>query len=56
VTAVALELLSRRPASGAAPTPAPTMPALDPFAVELVADTDTLLTMCACNASIDQPY
>ena len=25
-------------------------------AIEFVADTDTLLTMCACSASIDQPY
>jgi hypothetical protein len=25
-------------------------------AVEFVADTDTLLTMCACSASSDQPY
>jgi hypothetical protein len=25
-------------------------------AIELVADTDTLLTMCACSASSDQPY
>ena len=25
-------------------------------AIEFAADTDTLLTMCACSASIDQPY
>jgi hypothetical protein len=25
-------------------------------AIGFVADTDTLLTICACSASIDQPY
>jgi hypothetical protein len=25
-------------------------------AIEFVADTDTLLTICACSASSDQPY
>jgi hypothetical protein len=25
-------------------------------AIEFVAGTDTLLTICACSASIDQPY
>ena len=30
--------------------------ALAPDAVEFVADTDTLLTMCSCSASSSQPY
>jgi len=33
-----------------------TPPALTPDAVEFIADTDTLLTMCSCSASSDQPY
>lgn len=55
MTAVAVELLTRPPESTVAPdvgTPA----ALAPDAVEFVADTDTLLTMCSCSASSDQPY
>jgi hypothetical protein len=55
MTAVAVELLSRPPeVSGMreAATPA----ALAPDAVEFVADTDTLLTMCSCSASSSQPY
>jgi hypothetical protein len=55
VTAVTVELLSRPPRS-ADIAEADTLPALEPDAVEFVADTDTLLTMCACSASSDQPY
>jgi hypothetical protein len=55
VTAVTVELLTRPPE----PTDMPkgsTLPGLAPDAVEFVADTDTLLTMCACSASSDNPY
>jgi hypothetical protein len=55
MTAVAVELLTRPPK--AAGTPKAGAPAaLAPDAVELVADTDTLLTMCSCSASSSQPY
>jgi hypothetical protein len=33
-----------------------TLSALAPDDVEFIADIDTLLTMCACSASSDQPY
>lgn len=46
MTAVALELLTAPPASVT----------LDPDAVELAADTDKLMTMCACSSSSDIPY
>jgi hypothetical protein len=49
---VALELLTRPPA-GQAPD---TLPAPDPDTIEFVGQTDTLLTMCSCSASSDQPY
>jgi hypothetical protein len=55
MTAVAVELLTRPPRSVGVPN-AGTPTALAPDAVEFVADTDTLLTMCACSASSDQPY
>jgi hypothetical protein len=55
MTVVALELLTRPPES-ADMAGAGTLSALAPDAVEFVADTDTLLTMCACSASSDQPY
>ncbi len=54
MTAVAVELLTA-PARAGVPN-ADTLPALAPDAVEFVADTDNLLTMCACSASSDQPY
>jgi hypothetical protein len=34
--------------------PAPDTPGQD--AVEIIADTDKLMTMCACSASSDVPY
>ena len=46
MTAVAVELLTRPP-EPADVAEADTLPALTPDAVEFVADTDTLLTMCA---------
>jgi len=46
MTAVAVELL---PAPPAPDTP-------DPDAVEIIADTDKLMTMCSCSASSDVPY
>jgi hypothetical protein len=46
MTAVAIKLL-----------PAPPAPdTLDPDAVEFIADTDRLMTMCACSSSSDVPY
>ncbi len=55
MTAIAVELLTRPPEPvGVADVG--TLPALAPDAVEFVADTDTLITMCACSASSDQPY
>ena len=55
MSAVAVELLTRPPETDGGPK-AGTLPALAPDAVEFVADTDTLLTMCSCSASSDQPY
>ena len=55
MTAVAVQLLTHRPEPADAPE-SDTLPVLDPHAVEFVADTDTLLTMCSCSASSDQPY
>ena len=55
MTAVAVELLTRPPEHAAAPEAGAPI-ALAPDAVEFVADTDTLLTMCACSASSDNPY
>jgi hypothetical protein len=55
MTAVAVELLARPPESVGVPdVGVPTV--LAPYAAEFVADTDTLLTMCSCSASSDQPY
>jgi len=55
MTAVAIELLSRPPELDDVPR-AGTPSGLAPDAVDFVADTDTLLTMCSCSASSDQPY
>jgi hypothetical protein len=55
MTAVAVELLTRPPESVGVPEEG-ALPTLAPDAVEFVADTDTLITMCACSASSDQPY
>jgi hypothetical protein len=55
MTAVAVELLTRPP-EPIGMAEAVTLPTLAPDAVEFVADTDTLITMCACSASSDQPY
>ena len=55
MTAVAVELLTRPPGSADMPE-AGTPAALAPDAVEFVADTDSLLTMCSCSASSSQPY
>lgn len=55
MTAVAVDLLTRPPEpAGAAQSATPNI--LAPDGVEFIADTDTLLTMCACSASSDQPY
>jgi hypothetical protein len=51
MTAVAVELLTRPPATDTAEPPA-----LDPYTVEVVADTDKLMTMCNCSQSSDNPY
>jgi hypothetical protein len=55
MTAVAVEMLTRPPAPAGAPQAGP-LDGLAPDAVEFVADTDTLLTMCSCSASSSQPY
>ena len=55
MTAVAVELLTRRPEPADVPD-ADTLTGLAPDAVEFIADTDNLLTMCSCSASSDQPY
>jgi hypothetical protein len=55
MTAVAVELLTRPPES-ADMSQADTLTGLAPDTVEFIADTDNLLTMCACSASSDQPY
>jgi hypothetical protein len=46
VTAVGIEILPSAPACDT----------LDPDAVELIADTDRLMTMCSCQSSSDVPY
>ena len=46
MTAVAVGLLPAPPAPGAA----------DPDAIEFIADTDKLMTMCSCSSSSDVPY
>ena len=46
MTAIAVEILPAPPAPGT----------LDPDAVELIADTDRLMTMCSCSSSSDVPY
>ena len=55
MTAVAVELLTRPP-EPVSVTEAGTLSALAPDAVEFVADTDKLMTMCSCSASSDNPY
>jgi hypothetical protein len=55
MTAVAIELLTRPSAPSAVPQ-AGTAARLAPDAVEFVAGTDNLLTMCSCSASDSQPY
>jgi hypothetical protein len=55
MTAVAVELLTCPPEPADMPEYG-TLSGLAPDAVEFVADTDTLLTMCACSASSDNPY
>ena len=55
MTAVTVELLTRPP-EPADVAEAGTLSALASDAVEFIADTDTLTTMCACSASSDQPY
>jgi hypothetical protein len=55
MTAVAVVLLTQPP-EPVSIAEASTLPTLTPDAVEFIADTDTLLTMCACSASSDQPY
>jgi hypothetical protein len=51
MTALPVELLTRPPERADDTLTAPA-----PDAIEFIADTDTLLTMCACSASSDQPY
>jgi hypothetical protein len=55
MTAVAVKLLTRPPEPDEVPQVG-TPNGLAPDAVEFVAGTDTLLTMCSCSASSDQPY
>jgi hypothetical protein len=55
MTAVAIDLLTRPPDPAAMPVP-DAQPMLEPDAVEFIEDTDTLLTMCSCSGSSDQPY
>jgi hypothetical protein len=47
MTAVAVELLPAPPAPQDTP---------DPHAIDIIADTDKLMTMCSCSASSDNPY
>ena len=56
MTAVAVELLTRPPNLEDAPEPDTLIDDLDPEAIEFIADTDDLLTMCSCTASSDQVY
>ena len=53
MTAVVVELLTRPPAPEGGPG---AVPALDPDAIEVIADTDKLMTMCNCSQSSDNPY
>jgi len=56
MTAVAVELLTRPPNPEDAAEPDTLIDDLDPEAIEYIADTDNLLTMCSCTASSDQVY
>ena len=57
MTAVAVELLTRPPEMEDVPEVADSdaLP-LAPGAYEIVADTDTLVKMCSCSSSSDNPY
>ena len=55
MTPVAVELPTSPPEAADVPQVG-TLNGLAPDAVEFVADTDTLLTMCSCSASSSQPY
>jgi hypothetical protein len=55
MTAVAVELLTGPP-EPVDVVEAGALLTLAPDSVEFVVDTDTLITMCACSASSDQPY
>jgi hypothetical protein len=55
MTAVAVDLLPGPPELAEVPE-LDTRAELDPDSVEFVADTDSLLTMCSCSGSSDQPY
>jgi hypothetical protein len=55
MTAVAVELLTRPPEPAEVPKPG-TLPELELSAIEFIADTDSLLTLCSCSGSSDQPY
>jgi hypothetical protein len=51
MTAVAVEIFMHPPV----PEPG-TAQVSDPYAIEVVADTDRLMTMCNCSQSSDNPY
>jgi hypothetical protein len=55
MTAVAVDLLTRPPEPVEVPEHG-TLPELEPSAIEFIAETDSLLTMCSCSGSSDQPY
>jgi hypothetical protein len=55
MTAVAVDLLTRPPEPVEVPEHG-TLPELEPSAIEFIAETDSLLTMCSCSGSSNQPY
>lgn len=55
MTAVAVELFDRPPVTEDQ-RDTDVQAELDPDAIEFIADTDNVLTMCSCSASSDQVY
>jgi hypothetical protein len=57
MTAVAVEILLAPPAVSRQAAPIARMRGtIDPDAIQLIGNTDDVMTMCSCSASSDQSY